>query len=280
MCSGWCQRTYELLNISPPTYEPLATGHIPEIVELISELIANGHAYPADSCPGDVYFDVRSWSKYGELSRQGVDDLRPASDGDPACKRDQRDFALWKGWKKEHEPATASWPSPWGRGRPGWHVECSAMAGKYLGPSFDIHGGGLDLRFPHHENEQAQSKAAGRPFAAYWMHNAWITTGGVKMSKSIGNSLSVPFVLQRVRGIELRYYLLAAHYRSQIEFSFDALDAAAIAFRRVESFLERGFDKLPAGSDVAEARNHELWGYVCRSDERRPRDAGCGSRHS
>ena len=155
--------------------------------------------------------------------------MEPAGDADPRGKRDPRDFALWKGWKKESEPKTAAWPSPWGRGRPGWHIECSAMAGKYLGAAFDIHGGGVDLRFPHHENEQAQSRAAGHGFASYWMHNAWITTAGEKMSKSLGNTLPIPAVLERVRGIELRYYMVAAHYRSHVEFSFDALDEAAAA---------------------------------------------------
>jgi cysteinyl-tRNA synthetase len=232
-------RAYDALNVAPPTYEPAATGHVPEMVVLIEELIARGHAYAAEDGSGDVYFDVRSWPQYGELTRQRVDDMEAAEDADPRGKRDPRDFALWKGWKKETEPATAAWPSPWGPGRPGWHIECSAMAGKYLGPAFDIHGGGVDLRFPHHENEQAQSRAAGRPFASYWMHNAWITTAGEKMSKSLGNSLTIPSVLQRYRGIELRYYLVAAHYRSHVEFSFEALDEAAAGFRRIENFLER-----------------------------------------
>jgi cysteinyl-tRNA synthetase len=227
------------INVLPPTYEPGATGHVPEIVELIDQLIARGHAYAAEDGSGDVYFDVRSWSSYGELTRQRIEDMEPAGDADPRGKRDPRDFALWKGHKKETEPATAAWPSPWGPGRPGWHIECSAMAGKYLGPAFDIHGGGVDLRFPHHENEQAQSRAAGRPFASYWLHNAWITTAGEKMSKSLGNSLLIPEVLKRVRGIELRYYMVAAHYRSHVEFSFEALDEAAKGFRRIEDFLDR-----------------------------------------
>ncbi|GAA3828858.1 cysteine--tRNA ligase [Nocardioides panacisoli] len=239
-------RAYTALNVAAPTYEPLATGHVPEMIELIGELIGRGHAYPAEDGTGDVYFDVRSWPSYGELTHQGIDDMAAAEDADPRGKRDPRDFALWKGWKKETEPETAAWPSPWGPGRPGWHIECSAMAGKYLGPAFDIHGGGVDLRFPHHENEQAQSRAAGRPFATYWMHNAWITTAGEKMSKSLGNSLTIPAVLERYRGIELRYYLVAAHYRSHVEFSFEALDEAAAAFRRIESFLERA-GAAPAG---------------------------------
>jgi cysteinyl-tRNA synthetase len=231
-------RAYAALNVLPPTYEPAATGHIPEMVELIQSLIERGHAYAAPDGSGDVYFDVRSWQAYGELTHQKVDDMEAAADADPRGKRDPRDFALWKG-RKDSEPETASWPSPWGRGRPGWHIECSAMAGKYLGPAFDIHGGGVDLRFPHHENEQAQSRAAGQDFATYWMHNAWITTAGEKMSKSLGNSLLVPSVLERVRPIELRFYMVAAHYRSNVEFSFEALEEAAVGFRRIEAFLER-----------------------------------------
>ena len=232
-------KAYAALNVAPPTYEPGATGHIPEMVELIQALITRGHAYAAADGSGDVYFDVRSWPPYGELTHQKIDDMEAAEDADPRGKRDPRDFALWKGQKLEKEPETASWPSPWGRGRPGWHIECSAMAQKYLGPAFDIHGGGVDLRFPHHENEQAQSRAAGHPFASYWMHNAWITTSGEKMSKSLGNSLQIPAVLQSFRGIELRFYLVAAHYRSHVEFSFEALEESAVGFRRIESFLER-----------------------------------------
>ena len=227
------------INVLAPTYEPGATGHVPEMLEMIATLIERGHAYAADDGSGDVYFDVRSWPAYGELTGQKIDDMEAAGDADPRGKKDPRDFALWKGWKQDSEPATAAWPSPYGRGRPGWHIECSAMAGKYLGPAFDIHGGGVDLRFPHHENEQAQSRAAGHPFSSYWMHNAWITTAGEKMSKSLGNSLLVPKVLERVRGIELRFYMLSAHYRSQVEFSFEALEEAAVGFRRLESFLER-----------------------------------------
>jgi cysteinyl-tRNA synthetase len=234
---------YDALNLLPPTYEPLATGHVPEMLELIALLVERGHAYPAGDGSGDVYFDVRSWPSYGEVSGQRLDDMSPAEDADPRGKRDPRDFALWKGHKST-EPSTASWPSPWGRGRPGWHIECSAMASKYLGESFDIHGGGLDLRFPHHENEQAQSRAAGFGFAQTWMHNAWITTAGEKMSKSLGNSLVVPAVLQRVRAIELRYYMVSAHYRSHVEFSFEALDEAAAGFQRIEHFLSRAQEVL------------------------------------
>ena len=242
------------INVLPPTYEPGATGHIPEILELIATLVERGHAYAAQDAGGagdrDVYFDVKSWPAYGELTRQRLDDLEAAGDADPRGKRDPRDFALWKG-RKDSEPETASWPSAYGRGRPGWHIECSAMAGKYLGTAFDIHGGGVDLRFPHHENEQAQSRAAGHDFASYWMHNAWITTAGEKMSKSLGNSLLVPAVLERVRGVELRFYMVAAHYRSHVEFSFEALEEAAVGYRRIEGFLDR------IGA-VAPGASHEL----------------------
>ena len=251
-------RAYDDLNVLPPTYEPAATGHVPEMIELIAELIDKGHAYVAGDDSGDVYFDVRSWPSYGELTHQAIDDMEAAEDADPRGKHDPRDFALWKGHKSD-EPETASWPAPWGRGRPGWHIECSAMAGKYLGAAFDIHGGGVDLRFPHHENEQAQSKASGRAFASYWMHNAWITTAGEKMSKSLGNSLVVPEVLNRVRGVELRYYMVAAHYRSHVEFSFDALMEAAAAFQRVERFINRFPDavgELP--EKFVEAMNDDL----------------------
>ena len=232
---------YDVLGCAPPTHEPHATGHVTEMVALMQQLIEAGHAYAPADHPGDVYFDVRSWPRYGELSGQRIDDMEPAEDADPGGKKDPRDFALWKG-SKPGEPASASWPTPWGRGRPGWHLECSAMAGKYLGDTFDIHGGGLDLRFPHHENELAQSAAAGRGFARYWMHNAWVTTSGEKMSKSLGNSLLVSEIVQRVRPIELRYYLVTPHYRSNIEFSDEALAEAGIAFQRIEGFLERAWE--------------------------------------
>jgi cysteinyl-tRNA synthetase len=270
----WYNLTYEMkrlldkayadLHVLPPTYEPAATGHVPEMLELIDLLIERGHAYPAEDGSGDVYFDVRSWPAYGELTHQAIDDMEPAEDADPRGKRDPRDFALWKGHKPT-EPLTASWPSPWGRGRPGWHIECSAMASKYLGGAFDIHGGGVDLRFPHHENEQAQSRAAGFGFASYWLHNAWITTSGEKMSKSLGNSLLVPEVLKQVRGIELRYYMVAAHYRSHVEFSFEALQDAAAAFRRIEGFLDRAaavLGDVPGGgvpcADFTKAMDDDL----------------------
>ena len=263
---------YDALHVDPPTYEPAATGHVPEMIELIGRLITKGHAYAAEDGSGDVYFDVRSWPSYGELTHQRIDDMEAAEDADPRGKRDPRDFALWKGWKKESEPETAAWPSPWGPGRPGWHIECSAMALKYLGGDFDIHGGGVDLRFPHHENEQAQSRAAGFGFASYWMHNAWITTSGEKMSKSLGNSLVVPAVLERVRAIDLRFYIVAAHYRSHVEFSFEALEEAAAGFARIEHFLERAELRARLGGARDVVRR------LRAGDGRRPRHAGGGGR--
>jgi cysteinyl-tRNA synthetase len=230
---------YDVLGCLPPTYEPRATGHVPEMVELMQRLIDTEHAYAAG---GDVYFDVRSFADYGALSGQRLDDMQPAADSDLATKRDQRDFALWKSVK----PGEPFWNTPWGPGRPGWHLECSAMAERYLGSAFDIHGGGIDLLFPHHENEIAQSKAAGDEFARYWMHNAWVTTSGEKMSKSLGNSLLVSEVVQRVRPVELRYYLGSAHYRSMLEFSDEAMAEAASAYRRIEGFCRRAAEELGA----------------------------------
>ena len=224
---------YRALNVLPPTYEPRATGHITQMIELIEKLIANGVAYAPGN--GDVYLEVRKLKRYLTLSNQKLDDLQSAGDAEDTYKRDPRDFALWKASK----PGEPSWPTPWGAGRPGWHLECSAMASAYLGDEFDIHGGGLDLIFPHHENEIAQSEAAGAKFARRWMHNAWVTASGEKMSKSLGNSLQVMEILKRVRGIELRWYLGSAHYRSMLEFSFEALEESATAFRRIENFLNR-----------------------------------------
>lgn len=227
---------YDTLGCLPPTVEPRATGHVPEMIELMQRLIEDGHAYAAEDGSGDVYFDVRSYPSYGQLSNQRLDQVQEATDSDPdRDKRDPRDFALWKGAK----PGEPSWDTPWGRGRPGWHLECSAMATKYLGPSFDIHGGGLDLVFPHHENEQAQSRAAGDGFAQYWLHNGMLKVGGEKMSKSVGNSLLIPKLIKKVRPVELRYYLAQAHYRSTIDYSDEALAEAAAAYQRVEGFLTR-----------------------------------------
>jgi len=249
---------YRSLNVLPPTYEPRATGHITQMIELMEILIENGSAYAPGN--GDVYLDVRHLKSYLTLSNQKLDDLQSAEDADLTYKKDPRDFALWKAAK----PGDPSWPTPWGAGRPGWHLECSAMAHAYLGQSFDIHGGGLDLIFPHHENEIAQSESAGWNFANIWMHNAWVTTSGEKMSKSLGNSLQVQEILKQVRGIELRWYLGSAHYRSMLEFSFAALEEAAVNFRRIEGFLKRASDLLgeaPQGiisSGFAEAMNEDL----------------------
>ena len=231
---------YAALNVLPPTYEPRATGHITQMIELMQLLIERDMAYAPGN--GDVYLEVRKLKEYLTLSRQNLDDLQSAADADETYKRDVRDFALWKGSK----PGEPSWPTPWGPGRPGWHLECSAMAHTYLGESFDIHGGGLDLIFPHHENEIAQSQAAGYGFARRWMHNAWVTASGEKMSKSLGNSLQVHELLKNVRGIELRWYLGSAHYRSMLEFSHEALAESATAFRRIESFLNRAKELLGA----------------------------------
>jgi len=249
---------YNKLNVLPPTYEPRATGHITQMIELIEKLISNGSAYAPGN--GDVYLEVNKVKNYLSLSNQKLDDLLVADDADLKFKKDPKDFALWKAAKKD-EP---SWPTPWGDGRPGWHIECSAMAHAYLGEAFDIHGGGLDLIFPHHENEIAQSNAAGFGFANIWMHNAWVTTSGEKMSKSLGNSLQVNEILKKVRGIELRWYLGSAHYRSMLEFSFEALAESATAFKRIEAFLSRAESILGKeiesliADDFAKAMNDDL----------------------
>ena len=235
---------YNWLNVMPPTYEPRATGHITQMIELMQRLIENGSAYAPGN--GDVYLEVRKLNEYLTLSNQKLDDLQSSEDSDSTYKKDPRDFALWKAAKK----GDPSWPTPWGAGRPGWHLECSAMAHAYLGDEFDIHGGGLDLIFPHHENEIAQSNAAGYKFAKSWMHNAWVTTSGEKMSKSLGNSLQVAEILKKVRGIELRWYLGSAHYRSMLEFSFEALAESATAFKRIEAFLSRAASVLGKPVDI------------------------------
>jgi cysteinyl-tRNA synthetase len=254
------QNAYAILGCTPPTIEPRATGHITQMIELMEQLIAAGHAYAVD---GDVYFDIRSYKEYGKLSGQKIDDLLPAGDSEgESRKKDTRDFALWKSAK----PGEPAWPTPWGQGRPGWHIECSAMAHAYLGNSFDIHGGGLDLVFPHHENEVAQSKAAGQDFANFWLHNAWVTTAGEKMSKSLGNSLLVTEVAKRARPIEVRWYLASAHYRSNLEFSDSALAESATAFQRIEGFVKRAsaivgevdLAKTKINSDFAAAMDEDL----------------------
>ena len=227
---------YDRLNVLPPSAEPRATGHITQMVELMQRLLDAGRAYAAG---GDVYFDVRSFPEYGRLSGHRLEDVHQGESAGE-FKRDQRDFTLWKAAK----PGEPSWPTPWGSGRPGWHLECSAMATAYLGETFDIHCGGMDLVFPHHENERAQSRGAGDGFARTWLHNGWVTMGGEKMSKSLGNVLSIPNVLARVRPQELRYYLGSAHYRSMLEYSETALQDAAAAYRKIESFVRRVEDRV------------------------------------
>ena len=234
------QAAYAAVGVLPPAAEPRATGHIPEIVALVSLLIERAHAYEAH---GSVYFDVRSFPEYGALTNQSLGDLEAAADAPAEFKRDPRDFALWKA-RKADEPVTASWPSPWGLGRPGWHIECSAMAQRYLGDEFDIHGGGLDLRFPHHENEQAQSRAAGYGFAQLWMHSAWVTQSGAKMSKSLGNGLLVSEVLAAYPAAALRLALASVHYRSMLEYTDSTLDEALAQWQRFGGFVDRAGEKV------------------------------------
>lgn len=252
---------YDALGLLPPTFEPRATAHILDQIDLVRRLVERGHAYPDGS--GNVYFDVHSLSSYGSLTHQQLDDLRTTEDESQldavteAGKRDPRDFALWKA-AKDTEPATAAWDSPWGRGRPGWHLECSAMSHRYLGEEFDIHGGGIDLRFPHHENEQAQSHAAGWSFARLWVHNAWVTMKGEKMSKSLGNSLVVADILQRVPAPVLRFALGTVHHRSTVEYSEDTLAAAAAAWDKLVGFVNRIEDQLSAGGDLTPLSDEDV----------------------
>ena len=242
---------YTRLGVLPPTYEPRATASIQQMLDLIARLIDKGHAYAAPDGSGDVYFDTKSWPTYGSLTRQSPDDMVAATDADPRGKRDPRDFALWKG-RKEDEPESASWPSPWGAGRPGWHVECSAMSARYLGSAFDIHGGGLDLRFPHHENELAQSTAAGDGFAKYWVHNGLVTVEGQKMSKSLGNSIYAAEFLAESEPAVVRYYLASTHYRSTLDYHEGALREAEAAYDRIRTFLDRSTRELERAAVAAE----------------------------
>ena len=240
-------RAYNTLGVLPPSVEPRATGHVTQMVEYMQRLIDRGFAYASD---GSVYFDVDAWvaadgSDYGSLSGNRPEDMARSETG--AGKRGPLDFALWKAAK----PGEPSWPTPWGDGRPGWHLECSAMSTWYLGAEFDIHGGGLDLQFPHHENEQAQSHAAGDGFAQFWMHNHWVTMAGEKMSKSLGNVLSIDNMLESVRPVELRYYLGSAHYRSVLEYSPEALQEAAAGYRRIEDFVHRAGSPEPSAWTAA-----------------------------
>lgn len=248
-------QAYASLGVRRPTYEPRATGHIPEMIRLIQRLIDAGHAYQALDGSSDVYFDVRSWEQYGALTHQSVENMQDAEDAPTRGKKDPRDFTLWKS-HQESDPAGATWDAPWGAGRPGWHIECSAMATKYLGPHFDIHGGGLDLRFPHHENELAQSSAAGDQFANFWMHNGLVTSQGEKMSKSVGNTVSPEEMLEQARPGAVRYFLGQAHYRSQLDYHPAALQEAQTALERIEAFQNRASKTLndPVGtSNVPEA---------------------------
>lgn len=257
---------YNTLGVLPPTVEPRATGHMLDMIDLIQRILDNGHGYvvtDADGKPtGNVYFDVASWPHYGELTHQkqtsevdeaaavadrmgpsvdatGADKYNPVDPADASPdKHDPRDFALWKA-PKDTDPEDARWSTPFGVGRPGWHIECSAMSHRYLGDGFDIHGGGLDLRFPHHENEMAQTRAAGYPSAARWMHSAWVTAKGEKMSKSLGTGLSVPSVLAEHSAWVVRYALGSVQYRSMLEWSDQALVEAQAAYDRVSNFIER-----------------------------------------
>lgn len=234
---------YKTLGVGDPTYEPRATGHIAEMLDFISTLMGRGHAYRALDGSGDVYFDVASWSTYGSLTRQRTHLLTAPESSDVAGKRDPRDFALWKaagtGTSAGSKTDRAVWDSPYGPGRPGWHLSCSTMSLRYLGESFDIHGGGIDLRFPHHENEQAQSQAAGYDFARYWIHNGWVTIGERKISKSLGNAAAADSLLRDVRPLDLRYYLGSAHYRSELDLSSDGLHSAGAGMRRISEFIGR-----------------------------------------
>jgi cysteinyl-tRNA synthetase len=216
---------------------PHATEHIGDMIALIETLISRGHAYQAADGSPNVFFDTASWSGYGELTNQKLENMvgeEVVSHG----RRSANDFALWKAAKAD-EPATACWSSPWGKGRPGWHIECSAMTHALFGETFDIHGGGLDLRFPHHENELAQSRAAGFAFAKHWMHNGLVTVGGQKMSKSLGNGVSVELLFEQGSRAAIRYWLGSAHYRSTLDYSPAAITDAAAAVARVQNFLKR-----------------------------------------
>ncbi len=239
---------FRKLGIQAPSYEPRATGHIPQMLKLIATLIERGHAYRALDGSANVYFDTASWTSYGELTNQSPEDM----DGQEASadKKRAQDFALWKA-AKPNEPETASWDSEFGRGRPGWHIECSAMASHYLGKNFDIHGGGLDLRFPHHENELAQSTAAGHDFANYWVHNGLVTVAGQKMSKSLGNSVHSSDLFALASAQTVRYYLSSAHYRSVLDYQPSVLSEAEAALGRILGFLER------AGRELATTRFSE-----------------------
>ncbi|BDS50091.1 cysteine--tRNA ligase [Rhodoluna lacicola] len=248
-------RAYSALGIQAPTYEPRATAAIPEMIEIIQRLIDNGYAYVADDGSANVYFSAGKWADYGELTNQRITEMESSDDGEQRGKRESHDFALWKA-HKPGEPESAAWNTPFGdgkgKGRPGWHIECSAMSTKYLGTKFDIHGGGLDLRFPHHENELAQSRAAGDEFANYWLHNGLVNVSGQKMSKSLGNSIFASDLLAAGRGIAVRYYLGSAHYRSVLDYHEGVLDEAESAVSRIETFIDRATRRLAGTKFAAE----------------------------
>ncbi|MBN2176425.1 MAG: cysteine--tRNA ligase [Demequinaceae bacterium] len=256
------------LGCLPAACEPRATGHIPDILDLIGTLVERGHAYEH---AGSVYFDVQSYADYGALTNQRLGDLEPSED-ESTGKGDPRDFALWKA-AKESDPPGGSWDSPWGPGRPGWHIECSAMARRYLGDEFDIHGGGLDLRFPHHENEQAQSRAAGYGFARLWMHSAWLTLSGTKMSKSLGNSMLVREVLKEGSAAALRLALVSVHYRSMLEYTDTTLTDAEATFSRLEGFVRRAGERVgqPSVEEVRAAALPEAFAEAMDDDLAVPR---------
>lgn len=256
---------YNALGMLPPTYEPRATASVPQMQETIQLLIEKGHAYAAEDDTGDVYFDVKTWPSYGELTNQKLDDMADSPDAATRGKRDPRDFALWKG-TKAGEPESASWASPWGAGRPGWHIECSAMSKRYLGAAFDIHGGGLDLRFPHHENELAQSTAAGDAFASYWVHNGLVNIEGQKMSKSLGNSVYASELLSDARPVVVRYYLASAHYRSNMDYHHGALAEADAAFGRIEGFLDRASKRLEGSAGAVPGQIPEAFASAMDDD--------------
>ncbi|MEY4043040.1 MAG: hypothetical protein RL529_607 [Actinomycetota bacterium] len=249
-------KAYATLQIQPPTYEPRATAAIPEMLELIERLIAAGYAYQAEDGSADVYFAASKWAKYGELTNQKIDDMAPDAEVELRGKRDPRDFALWKA-HKVGDPVSASWNTRFGAGRPGWHIECSAMSTKYLGEQFDIHGGGLDLRFPHHENELAQSSAAGDAFANYWLHNGLVNVSGQKMSKSLGNSIFAADLLAAARPIVVRYYLGSAHYRSVLDYHEGVLDEAEAAVSRIETFVEKAIRRIGSAPVLSVAQIRE-----------------------
>ena len=242
---------YAALGIKSPTFEPRATGEVPAMLALIERLIANGYAYQATDGSADVYFAASKWASYGELTNQKIDDMADSDDTETRGKLDARDFTLWKA-TKPGEPATASWDSRFGAGRPGWHIECSAMSTKYLGGAFDIHGGGLDLRFPHHENELAQSRAAGDDFANFWLHNGLVNVNGQKMSKSLGNSVYAADLLASGSPLAIRFWLGSAHYRSVLDYSQTSIAEAQAAVDRIDGFLKRAYRVAGQAKALAE----------------------------